>query len=181
MAAAGGEDGVASSSPMIALVETKKKKRDNEWILEAREACDSSSCSSSMDENETTIERMRSTALKALSQSHTPTNRDESWRFFDISDLTGAKLVKAEESNGDDEADQEEMKALAADAPEGAKVIAFVNGRFSEKWSSVGVGGEDGVSISRTIGGDVASAIGTYDEDEEVDGQGAVFARINKS
>jgi Fe-S cluster assembly protein SufD len=167
------------------MIETlvEKKKRDNEWILEAREACDDSSSSNNTNnENETTIERMRSTAMKALSQSHTPTNRDESWRFFDVSDLTGAKLVKAEESNGDDdEAEEEEMKALAADAPEGAKVIAFVNGRFSEKWSSVGVGGDDGVSISRTIGGDVASAIGTYDEDEEVDGQGAIFARINKS
>ena len=174
---------VASSSSSSPMIETlvEKKKRDNEWILEAREACDDSSSSNNTNnENETTIERMRSTALKALSQSHTPTNRDETWRFFDISDLTGAKLVKAEESN-DDEAEEEEMKALSADAPEGAKVIAFVNGRFSEKWSSVGVGGDDGVSISRTIGGDVASAIGTYDEDEEVDGQGAIFARINKS
>ena len=57
-----------------------------------------------------------------------------------------------------------------------------MNGRFSEKWSSIGGGDEDvDVSISRRINGDIANAIGTYDEDEEVDAQGAIFSRINKN
>mmetsp|Transcript_791 Transcript_791/g.2844 ORF Transcript_791/g.2844 Transcript_791/m.2844 type:complete len:144 (+) Transcript_791:154-585(+) len=53
------------------------KKRDNEWILQARDACVSSESSS-----ESWVERMRSSASKQLSESKTPTNRDESWRFF---------------------------------------------------------------------------------------------------
>ena len=161
-ASSGGAATAKSSSSSL-------KKRDNEWILQARDACASS---------ESWVERMRSSASKQLSESKTPTNRDESWRFFDVSEITNAKLVREDSSEADVE---EDMKAFLADVPEGAKVVAFVNGRFSEKWSSIDEDDKNGVSISRTISGDIASAIGTYDEDEEVEGQGAIFARINKS
>lgn len=168
-AAASGGAATAKASKSSSL-----KKRDNEWILQAREACVSSESSS-----ESWVERMRSSASKQLSESKTPTNRDESWRFFDVSEITNATLVREDDSS---EADvEEDMKAFLADVPEGAKVVAFVNGRFSEKWSSIDEDDKNGVSISRTISGDIASAIGTYDEDEEVEGQGAIFARINKS
>ncbi len=165
-ASSGGAATAKSSSSSL-------KKRDNEWILQARDACASSESSS-----ESWVERMRSSASKQLSESKTPTNRDESWRFFDVSEITNAKLVREDSSEADVE---EDMKAFLADVPEGAKVVAFVNGRFSEKWSSIDEDDKNGVSISRTISGDIASAIGTYDEDEEVEGQGAIFARINKS
>ena len=167
-AAASGGAATAKSSKSSSL-----KKRDNEWILQARDACVSESSSESW------VERMRSSASKQLSESKTPTNRDESWRFFDVSEITSAKLVREDDSEADVE---EDMKAFLADVPEGAKVVAFVNGRLSEKWSSIDEDDDkNGVSISRTISGDIASAIGTYDEDEEVEGQGAIFARINKS
>ncbi|CAL6380825.1 unnamed protein product [Bathycoccus prasinos] len=167
-AAASGGAATAKASKSSSL-----KKRDNEWILQARDACVSESSSESW------VERMRSSASKQLSESKTPTNRDESWRFFDVSEITSAKLVREDDSEADVE---EDMKAFLADVPEGAKVVAFVNGRLSEKWSSIDEDDDkNGVSISRTISGDIASAIGTYDEDEEVEGQGAIFARINKS
>ena len=167
-AAASGGAATAKASKSSSL-----KKRDNEWILQARDACVSDSSSESW------VERMRSSASKQLSESKTPTNRDESWRFFDVSEITSAKLVREDDSEADVE---EDMKAFLADVPEGAKVVAFVNGRLSEKWSSIDEDDDkNGVSISRTISGDIASAIGTYDEDEEVEGQGAIFARINKS
>lgn len=167
-AAASGGAATAKASKSSSL-----KKRDNEWILQARDACVSSESSS-----ESWVERMRSSASKQLSESKTPTNRDESWRFFDVSEITSATLVREDDSEADVE---EDMKAFLADVPEGAKVVAFVNGRFSEKWSSIDEDDKNGVSISRTISGDIATAIGTYDEDEEVEGQGAIFARINKS
>ena len=167
-AAASGGAATAKASKSSSL-----KKRDNEWILQARDACVSSESSS-----ESWVERMRSSASKQLSESKTPTNRDESWRFFDVSEITSATLVREDDSEADVE---EDMKAFLADVPEGAKVVAFVNGRFSEKWSSIDEDDKNGVSISRTISGDIATAIGTYDEDEEVEGQDAIFARINKS
>jgi Fe-S cluster assembly protein SufD len=170
----------ASVSVVVSATTTKKKTRDNEWIGTA--------CSAARqhqrdyyDDNEKTVERMRRSAKEALSRSKTPTNRDESWRFFDVAEITSATLIR-----DDDEEEvkiaEEDMKELLADAPSGAKVVAFVNGRFSEKWSSIGGGDEDAdVSISRRINGDIANAIGTYDEDEEVDAQGAIFSRINKN
>ena len=170
----------ASVSVVVSATTTKKKTRDNEWIGTA--------CSAARqhqrdyyDDNEKTVERMRRSAKEALSRSKTPTNRDESWRFFDVAEITSATLIR------DDDVEEvkiaeEDMKELLADAPSGAKVVAFVNGRFSEKWSSIGGGDEDAdVSISRRINGDIANAIGTYDEDEEVDAQGAIFSRINKN
>ena len=170
----------ASVSVVVSATTTKKKTRDNEWIGTA--------CSAARqhqrdyyDDNEKTVERMRRSAKEALSRSKTPTNRDESWRFFDVAEITSATLIR-----DDDEEEvkiaEEDMKELLADAPSGAKVVAFVNGRFSENWSSIGGGDEDAdVSISRRINGDIANAIGTYDEDEEVDAQGAIFSRINKN
>jgi len=170
----------ASVSVVVSATTTKKTTRDNEWIGTA--------CSAARqhqrdyyDDNEKTVERMRRSAKEALSRSKTPTNRDESWRFFDVAEITSATLIR-----DDDEEEvkiaEEDMKELLADAPSGAKVVAFVNGRFSEKWSSIGGGDEDAdVSISRRINGDIANAIGTYDEDEEVDAQGAIFSRINKN
>ena len=171
----------ASVSVVVSATTTKKKTRDNEWIGTA--------CSAARqhqrdyyDDNEKTVERMRRSAKEALSRSKTPTNRDESWRFFDVAEITSATLIRDDDDDEEVKIAEEDMKELLADAPSGAKVVAFVNGRFSEKWSSIGGGDEDAdVSISRRINGDIANAIGTYDEDEEVDAQGAIFSRINKN
>ena len=174
----------ASVSVVVSATTTKKKTRDNEWIGTACSAARQHQRDYDDDvvkTNEKTVERMRRSAKEALSRSKTPTNRDESWRFFDVAEITSATLIR------DDDVEEvkiaeEDMKELLADAPSGAKVVAFVNGRFSEKWSSIGGGDEDAdVSISRRINGDIANAIGTYDEDEEVDAQGAIFSRINKN
>jgi len=179
---------------------TTTRENVNEWIGTACSAAtqqqrDASSSSQQRDDemmktNEKTVERMRRSAKEALSRSKTPTNRDESWRFFDVAEITNATLIADDDDDGfsrkgDEEEvkiSEDDMKELLADAPSGAKVVAFVNGRFSEKWSSIGGGDEDAdVSISRRINGDIANAIGTYDEDEEVDAQGAIFSRINKN
>ncbi len=174
-----------SVSVVVSATTTKKTTRDNEWIGTACSAARQHQRDNYDDDvvktNEKTVERMRRSAKEALSRSKTPTNRDESWRFFDVAEITSATLIR-----DDDEEEvkiaEEDMKELLTDAPSGAKVVAFVNGRFSEKWSSIGGGDEDAdVSISRRINGDIANAIGTYDEDEEVDAQGAIFSRINKN
>ena len=88
-AAASGGAATAKASKSSSL-----KKRDNEWILQARDACVSSESSS-----ESWVERMRSSASKQLSESKTPTNRDESWRFFDVSEITNATLVREDDSS----------------------------------------------------------------------------------
>ena len=158
--------------------------RDNEWIGTACNAATQQQQQTDdvIKTNEKTVERMRRSAKEALSRSKTPTNRDESWRFFDVAEITSATLIRDDDDDEEVKIAEEDMKELLADAPSGAKVVAFVNGRFSEKWSSIGGGDEDAdVSISRRINGDIANAIGTYDEDEEVDAQGAIFSRINKN
>ena len=182
-----------SSPVVVSAATTTTTTRDNEWIGTACNAATQQQhqCDSDDDDdddvvktNEKTVERMRRSAKEALSRSKTPTNRDESWRFFDVAEITSATLIRDDDDDDDEEVKiaEEDMKELLADAPSGAKVVAFVNGRFSEKWSSIGGGDEDAdVSISRRINGDIANAIGTYDEDEEVDAQGAIFSRINKN
>ena len=178
-----------SSSPVVvvsAAAATTTTTRDNEWIGTACNAATQQQQQTDdvIKTNEKTVERMRRSAKEALSRSKTPTNRDESWRFFDVAEITSATLIRDDDDDDDEEVKiaEEDMKELLADAPSGAKVVAFVNGRFSEKWSSIGGGDEDAdVSISRRINGDIANAIGTYDEDEEVDAQGAIFSRINKN
>ena len=177
-----------SSSPVVVSA-AATTTRDNEWIGTACNAATQQQQQQQTDDviktNEKTVERMRRSAKEALSRSKTPTNRDESWRFFDVAEITSATLIRDDDDDDDDDEvkiAEEDMKELLADAPSGAKVVAFVNGRFSEKWSSIGGGDEDAdVSISRRINGDIANAIGTYDEDEEVDAQGAIFSRINKN
>ena len=180
------------SSVVVSAATTTTTTRDNEWIgtaccaaTQQQHQCDSDDDNDDVVKtNEKTVERMRRSAKEALSRSKTPTNRDESWRFFDVAEITSATLIRDDDDDDDEEVKiaEEDMKELLADAPSGAKVVAFVNGRFSEKWSSIGGGDEDAdVSISRRINGDIANAIGTYDEDEEVDAQGAIFSRINKN
>lgn len=175
-----------SSSPVVVVSAAATTTRDNEWIGTACNAATQQQQQTDdvIKTNEKTVERMRRSAKEALSRSKTPTNRDESWRFFDVAEITSATLIRDDDDDDDEEVKiaEEDMKELLADAPSGAKVVAFVNGRFSEKWSSIGGGDEDAdVSISRRINGDIANAIGTYDEDEEVDAQGAIFSRINKN
>ena len=171
-----------SSSPVVVSA-AATTTRDNEWIGTACNAATQQQQQTDdvIKTNEKTVERMRRSAKEALSRSKTPTNRDESWRFFDVAEITSATLIR-DDDDEEVKIAEEDMKELLADAPSGAKVVAFVNGRFSEKWSSIGGGDEDAdVSISRRINGDIANAIGTYDEDEEVDAQGAIFSRINKN
>ena len=172
-----------SSSPVVVSA-AATTTRDNEWIGTACNAATQQQQQTDdvIKTNEKTVERMRRSAKEALSRSKTPTNRDESWRFFDVAEITSATLIRDDDDDEEVKIAEEDMKELLADAPSGAKVVAFVNGRFSEKWSSIGGGDEDAdVSISRRINGDIANAIGTYDEDEEVDAQGAIFSRINKN
>ena len=172
-----------SSSPVVVSA-AATTTRDNEWIGTACNAATQQQQQTDdvIKTNEKTVERMRRSAKEALSRSKTPTNRDESWRFFDVAEITSATLIRDDDEDEEVKIAEEDMKELLADAPSGAKVVAFVNGRFSEKWSSIGGGDEDAdVSISRRINGDIANAIGTYDEDEEVDAQGAIFSRINKN
>ena len=172
-----------SSSPVVVSA-AATTTRDNEWIGTACNAATQQQKQTDdvIKTNEKTVERMRRSAKEALSRSKTPTNRDESWRFFDVAEITSATLIRDDDDDEEVKIAEEDMKELLADAPSGAKVVAFVNGRFSEKWSSIGGGDEDAdVSISRRINGDIANAIGTYDEDEEVDAQGAIFSRINKN
>ena len=171
------------SSPVVVSA-AATTTRDNEWIGTACNAATQQQQQTDdvIKTNEKTVERMRRSAKEALSRSKTPTNRDESWRFFDVAEITSATLIRDDDDDEEVKIAEEDMKELLADAPSGAKVVAFVNGRFSEKWSSIGGGDEDAdVSISRRINGDIANAIGTYDEDEEVDAQGAIFSRINKN
>lgn len=172
------------SSPVVVVSAAATTTRDNEWIGTACNAATQQQQQTDdvIKTNEKTVERMRRSAKEALSRSKTPTNRDESWRFFDVAEITSATLIRDDDDDEEVKIAEEDMKELLADAPSGAKVVAFVNGRFSEKWSSIGGGDEDAdVSISRRINGDIANAIGTYDEDEEVDAQGAIFSRINKN
>ena len=175
---------VSSPVVVVSAAATTTTTRDNEWIGTACNAATQQQQQTDdvIKTNEKTVERMRRSAKEALSRSKTPTNRDESWRFFDVAEITSATLIRDDDDDEEVKIAEEDMKELLADAPSGAKVVAFVNGRFSEKWSSIGGGDEDAdVSISRRINGDIANAIGTYDEDEEVDAQGAIFSRINKN
>ena len=160
----------AASVSSVVVSATTTTTRDNEWIGTACSAATQQQQDDVIKTNEKTVDRMRRSAKEALSRSKTPTNRDESWRFFDVAEITSATLIRDDDDDEEVKIAEEDMKELLADAPSGAKVVAFVNGRFSEKWSSIGGGDEDAdVSISRRINGDIANAIGTYDEDEEVD------------
>ena len=173
-----------SSSPVVVSA-AATTTRDNEWIGTA--LCNAATQQQQQTDdviktNEKTVERMRRSAKEALSRSKTPTNRDESWRFFDVAEITSATLIRDDDDDEEVKIAEEDMKDECGPTSSNIKVVAFVNGRFSEKWSSIGGGDEDAdVSISRRINGDIANAIGTYDEDEEVDAQGAIFSRINKN
>jgi len=113
-----------------------------------------------------------------LERTRTPTTRDEAWRFFAVGDIVDAKLVF--EENDDDVDEKDLRKMIGDDVPENAVLLTFVNGSFVEKFSRVFTNGS--VSVSRDcIDDDFKDLVGTFDEDLEIDQQGAVFARMNKA
>ena len=55
---------------------------------------------------------MRRSAKEAPSRSKTPTNRDESWRFFDVAEITSATLIRDDDDDEEVKIAEEDMKEL---------------------------------------------------------------------